>query len=135
VEPTFDLAARILAAQPFSRHLGARLTAFGDRTATLEIDLADHHRQQDGYVHGGVLAYAADNVITFAAGTALGPHVLTAGLTIDYLAPAVGRTLRAQARVIRANTCRAICRAEIHAVDDTDSPGLVAVAQGTVVSR
>ena len=32
-------------------------------------------KQQNGFPHGGVLAYAADNAITFAAGTV----VLTGG--------------------------------------------------------
>src|SRR5436190_293062 len=82
--------AKFLAAQPFSVLLGARLTAFGAGGATLELDIRDDLRQQNGYLHGGVLGYAADNAITFAAGTALGPDVLTGGFTISYLRPADG---------------------------------------------
>lgn len=39
--PVLDLAAArtLLEAQPFSRLLGARITAFGDGGATLEIDI------------------------------------------------------------------------------------------------
>jgi hypothetical protein len=60
--------------------------------ATLEIDVRDELLQQNGYLHGGVLAYAADNALTFAGGSALGPAVLTRGFTIDYLMPARGRS-------------------------------------------
>jgi len=66
VELTLGLARQVLAAQPFSVLVGARVTAFGDGGATLEIDIRDELRQQNGFLHGGVLAYAADNAVTFA---------------------------------------------------------------------
>ena len=34
-------------------------------------------QQQNGFAHGGVLNYLADNALTFAAGTRLGVGVLT----------------------------------------------------------
>lgn len=58
MELTFDLAEKFLAAQPFSMLLGARLTAFGEGSATLELDIRDDLKQQNGYLHGGVLGYA-----------------------------------------------------------------------------
>jgi uncharacterized protein (TIGR00369 family) len=85
-------AQQVLAAQPFSVFLGARIAAFADGRMTLEVDLRDELLQQNGYLHGGVLAYAADNALTFAGGSALGPAVLTGGFTIDYLMPARGRS-------------------------------------------
>jgi uncharacterized protein (TIGR00369 family) len=94
------------ASQPFSRLLGARLTEFGAGGATLELDIRDELNQQNGYLHGGVLAYAADNALTFAAGTVLGPSLLTAGFTIDYLRPATGVTLQARATVVQAGRSR-----------------------------
>ena len=100
MELTFELAEKFLAAQPFSVLLGARLTAFGAGGATLELDVRDDLKQQNGYLHGGVLGYAADNAITFAAGTALGPEVLTGGFTISYLRPGQGAVLRAEAKVV-----------------------------------
>lgn len=127
-----QLAQQVLAAQPFSRFLGARLVAFGDGAATLELDIRDELRQQHGFVHGGVLAYAADNALTFAAGTAAGANLITAGFTIDYLRPAVGTTLRAHAYVVRAGRTRVICRCDISAVDADGTETVCAVAQGTI---
>lgn len=83
---TLDLesARKVLAAQPFSLLVGARLMVFEPGRAVLALDIRADLRQQNGFLHGGVLAYAADNAITFAAGTKLGPEVLTSGVTISY---------------------------------------------------
>lgn len=133
-----DLAAarRVLAAQPFSVLLGATLTAFGDGMAELRVPLRDDHRQQDGVAHGGLLSYAADNVLTFAAGAAAGPLVWTAGFTIDYLAPATGTVLVARGEVVRAGRRLVTVRADLLDVhEDEGSERLCAVAQGTVARR
>ncbi|MEV0431036.1 PaaI family thioesterase, partial [Micromonospora sp. NPDC050495] len=92
--------------------------------------------QHDGYLHGGVLSYAADNAITFAAGSVLGPAVLTSGLTVSYLRPAAqGRTLRARATVVHAGRRQAVCRCDLLAIDGDEPGTLCAVAQGTVLTR
>ncbi|MGW0930236.1 PaaI family thioesterase [Streptomyces sp. NPDC002644] len=131
-DPGLALGRKILAEQPFSTLLGARLTAFGDGRATLEVDVRDELRQQNGYLHGGVLSYAADNAITFAAGAAVGPGVLTAGFTVDYLRPADGVLLRAEARVVRAGRSRVVCRCDLVCVAEDGTESLCAVAQGSV---
>lgn len=127
-------AAQVLAAQPFSVLLGARIVAFGDGAAILELDARDDLRQQNGYLHGGVLAYAADNALTFAGGTVLGAAVLTGGFTIDYLRPARDGTIRAHARVTNASRRQAVCRCDVHAIDADGTETLCAVAQGTIVA-
>ncbi|MEU7016592.1 PaaI family thioesterase [Streptomyces sp. NPDC046385] len=140
---SFDLhmAQKVLDAQPFSRLLGARITAFGAGAATLELDIREELHQQNGFVHGGVLSYAADNALTFAAGAALGPAVLTAGFSIQYVRPARGTLLRARASVVHAGRRQAVVRCDLLTVDtDTDGAAtdatetLCAVAQGTVLS-
>lgn len=130
--PDLALARKVLAAQPFSNLLGARLVTFGESEATLELDIRDDLRQQNGFLHGGVLAYAADNALTFAAGTVAGARLLTAGFTIDYLRPAEGALLRARAQVVRAGRSRVVCRCDLLAVDDDGAETLCAVAQGTI---
>lgn len=115
VSAVLDLAAaqEALDAQPFSRLVQARITEFGHGAATLEIDIREELRQQHGFVHGGVLSYAADNTLTFAAATALGPAIVTGGFSIQYLRPAVGRTLRARAEVVQAGRRQAVCRCDL----------------------
>lgn len=64
---SIDLAQKVLEAQPFSVLIGARITRFEDGAATLEIPVHPDLLQQHGFLHGGVLSYAADNALTFAA--------------------------------------------------------------------
>ncbi|RSN51329.1 PaaI family thioesterase [Actinomadura sp. WAC 06369] len=131
---TVDLATaqQVLAAQPFNTLVGARLVAFGGGEATLELDVHDGLRQQNGHVHGGVLGYLADNTLTFAAGSVVGTRLITAGFTIDYLRPAHGTLLRAHARIVRAGRTRVVCRCDIAAVAADGTERLCAAAQGTI---
>lgn len=129
-----DLAKKVLAAQPFADLVGTEIAEFGDGTATLVVPIRPEHGQQFGFVHGGVLAYAADNALTFAAGTALGPNVLTGGFAITYLRPAKGIRLRAVATVTGATRRQAVVRCEIYTENADADPVLCAVAQGTAHS-
>ncbi|MFI5691270.1 PaaI family thioesterase [Kribbella sp. NPDC051586] len=134
-ELTLEDAQKLLAAQPFSVLVGARVTAFGDGGATLELDIRKDLQQQNGFLHGGVLAYAADNAITFAGGVALGPDVLTGGFTISYLRPGRGAILRAEAKVAHSGRRQATCTCELTTIDAAGTPTLCAIAQGTVIAR
>lgn len=135
--PKVDLEAarRVLAAQPFSTLLGARLVAFGDGAAELELDVREELLQQHGYLHGGMLSYAADNTLTFAAGSVAGPNLVSAGFSIDFLRPAEGVMLRARAQVVRAGRTRVVCRCDLSTVDADGVETLCAVAQGTIAVR
>ncbi|GID94106.1 patatin-like phospholipase family protein [Amorphoplanes digitatis] len=127
-------AQRVLADQSVTRMFGTRLVSFGEGSATVELDIRPEITNHHGAVHGGIVAYAADNALAFAGGAALGPDVVTSGLTIDYIAPARGRTLRAHGMVMRAEGRRAACRCELHAIAEDGTETLVAVAQGTIVA-
>lgn len=129
-----ELARQVLQAQPFAGVVGADIVEFGDNQATLRLAIDDRHRQQFGLVHGGVYSYLADNSITFAAGTALGPSILTAGFTIEYVNGVRNGILEARARVIQHSARRAVCTADIVAIDESGEEQLCALVQGTVLS-
>ena len=126
-----ELALAVLEAQPFSRLVGARLTTFSDGVAEIAIDIGDTHLQQFGLVHGGIWCYAADNALTFAAGSVLGPSVVTAGLSIQYLEGARSGTLRALATVVHHDLRHATCRVELRVDQGSADSLLCAVAMGT----
>ena len=50
-----------LKSQPFSALIGARLTSLSEGEAVLEVPIREELLQQNGYVHGGVISYIADN--------------------------------------------------------------------------
>jgi uncharacterized protein (TIGR00369 family) len=133
---TLDIktARKVLAAQPFSVLLGARVEVFEKGRAVLGLDIREDLKQQNGFVHGGVLAYAADNAITFAAGSTLGAEVLTSGVTISYIRPASGVRLEAEAEVTYTGRRQAVCRCDLYAVAEDGARVLSAIAQGSVLS-
>lgn len=135
VEPiTFAEAEQVLAAQPFSELIGARLTEFVEGAATLEVEIEDRHRQQFGLVHGGVLSYAADNVLTFAGGSVLGASVVTGQMTVSYLKGARDGVLRARGVVVHHDERQAVCTAEVRLIGPHGQESLCALAQGTILA-
>ena len=126
------MGREVLALQAFSQLLGAELTAFQDDRVELRLPMRDVLKQQNGFAHGGVLSYLADNALTFAGGTRLGAAVLTAEYKINYLRPAVGTHLIARASVIYAGKTTATCRCDVFSVSDEGIEKLCATAQGTI---
>jgi uncharacterized protein (TIGR00369 family) len=123
----------ILARQPFSILLGAQLNALEPGRCELQVTVAEHLKQQHGFVHGGVLSYLADNALTYAGGTALRVPVLTGEFKINYVRPAVGDRLVARAEAVHVGKTQAVCRCEVFAVSATGEK-LCALAQGTIVA-
>lgn len=130
-----DLLARgreVLASQPFSVLLGTELLVFAEGRAELRIPIREDLKQQHGFVHGGVVSYAADNALTFAGGSALGPGVVTSEFKINYVRPAVGDSIVARAAVVHAGKSQAVCRCDVFALRQGRET-LCATAQGTIV--
>lgn len=99
-----------LAAQPFSRLLGAELTRFSIERVEIAVPVTDEMKQQNNFVHGGVISYAVDNALTFAGGAALGAAVLPSEYKINRLKAAAGEKLIARGRILRAGKNQAVCR-------------------------
>lgn len=112
------LARAILDAQPFSRLLGTELIRAGEQGVELALALTPDLRQQHGFAHGGVIAYLADNALTFAGGIGLGTAVLTSQMNIHYLNPARGGRLVARAVIIASRASSALARCDVLAVED-----------------
>jgi uncharacterized protein (TIGR00369 family) len=122
---------QVLASQPFSVLLGAELLGFSEGSAELKIPIRAELKQQHGFVHGGVISYAADNALTYAGGSALGAGVVTSEFKINYLRPALGEFIVARATVVHAGKNQAVCRCEVY-VCANGRESLCATAQGTI---
>lgn len=129
----FHIGKQALEAQSFSKLLGTELMEFKPGEVVLEIPITEHVLQQHGFVHGGVIGYAADNALTFVGGSVLGPNVLTAEYKINYIRPAVGEKLIARATVISAGKRQAVCRCDVFSVKDGEEK-MCAAAQGTIMT-
>lgn len=125
-------AESILRRQPFAAYMGTRLVSFVEGRAELALDITDDLRQQHGFVHGGVLAYLADNALTFAGGSVLGDS-LTVEFKINYVRPAKGNgLLRAVGEVVGHGKSQAVVRCDIFVVSEDGDQELCAAAQGTI---
>ena len=91
-------------------------------------------KQQNGFVHRGVLSYAADNALAYAGGSALGVPVVTAEFKVNYLRPAGGERLIAGAETAYTGQTQSVCRCDVFVLKDGEEK-LCAVAQGTIAGR
>lgn len=124
---------QILASQSFSRLLGTELHALTAGQAELHLPVTGQMQQQNGFVHGGVLSYLADNALTYAGGTALAVPVLTSEYKVNYLRPARGERLIARARALHHGRTQAVCLCEVFSVEEGVEK-LCVVATGTIVA-
>jgi len=114
---------------PFNDHIGLQLLEAEDGHAVGELTLDDEHSSntETMVAHGGVTYALADTVAGAAAVSSNYAVTPTVNMRIDYLAPATGGTLRAEADLLRDGDSLATAE-----VDVTDGDGtVVATARGT----
>ncbi|NLX52529.1 MAG: PaaI family thioesterase [Deltaproteobacteria bacterium] len=125
------MGRQVLADQPFSVLIGAELLKFSVGFAELKVPVKRELQQQHGFLHGGVVSYAADNALTYVGGSVLGPGVVTSEFKINYVRPALGDFIVARAHAVYVGKNQAVCRCDVFAVKDGQE-SLCAVAQGTI---
>lgn len=126
-----NMGKAVLAAQPFSVLIGAELVSFSKGAVELQVPVTDKIRQQHGFVHGGVVSYAADNALTYAGGSVLLASVVTSEFKINYVRPAIGDLLIARAKAVHVGKTQAVCTCEVFVRADGVEK-LCAIAQGTI---
>jgi len=70
------------------------------------VEITDDHRQQDGFIHAGVMATMADHTAGYAAFTMVADEyqILTIEFKINFLRPAYGEALVCRSRILRGGT-------------------------------
>jgi uncharacterized protein (TIGR00369 family) len=114
---------------PFNETLGIELLEAADGHAVGRLPLAAEHssNSETMVVHGGVTYALADTVAGAAAVSANYAVTPTVNMRIDYLAPATGGTLRAEADLLRDGD--GVATAEVDVLDDDGA--MIATARGT----
>lgn len=117
---------------PFIRHLGIRLTGFGQGRAELQLKQQPHLSNSFAMTHGGVVMTLLD-ISMAMAGRAAGREdddqtkgMVTIEMKTSFMQPSRGE-LCAKALCISRTRALAFCEAELFDADDT----LVAKANGT----
>jgi len=79
------------------------------------VAIQEHHRQQDGFIHAGVMATMADHTAGYAAFTTVTEEfqILTIEFKINFLRPAFGKGLLCRSRVIREGSQLIISESEV----------------------
>jgi uncharacterized protein (TIGR00369 family) len=118
------LARGWLEGSPFVAHLGIRLEELvGDR-AVLAMPFSDALPTLGDTIHGGALSSLIDTAAAAAAWATDDvpdrPRASTVGLTVDFLAPARGQGVVADARVVRRGSSGlCFCEVNVSADDGT----------------
>lgn len=84
------------------------------------VKIEEHHRQQDGFIHAGVMATMADHTAGYSAFTTVPEdiQILTIEFKINFLRPAYGDTLICRSKVIRDGSQIIISESEVFDVRD-----------------
>jgi uncharacterized protein (TIGR00369 family) len=113
-----DFEARIresFARQGYMAAIGAELVHVASGEVDITLPFSERLTQQDGCLHAGVVAGAADSACGYAALTTMDPgaEVLTVEFKINLLAPAAGERLVARGRVLRSGRTLTVCRGDV----------------------
>ncbi|EQA38140.1 hypothetical protein LEP1GSC047_3938 [Leptospira inadai serovar Lyme str. 10] len=81
------------------------------------LTVQDKHKQQNNFVHAGVISTLADHSAGAAAGTLIGEQqvVLTLEFKVNLLRPGIGDRLRCQAKVIYQGKTIIVAESEVFA--------------------
>ncbi len=125
-------AAEMFDRMPFSDLLGIEMVEIGDGHATGTLELSAEHSSSPTrtIAHGGVTYALADTVGGAAVIGANGTVTPTIDMRIDYLEPATGGTLRAEATVVKNGN--SVATVEVTIEDDDGC--VIATAHGTYKS-
>lgn len=87
-----------------------------------KVKIEEHHRQQDGFIHAGLMATMADHTAGYAAFTTVPEEfrILTIEFKINFLRPAFGNSLVCRSRVIREGNQIIISESEVFDIRSED---------------
>jgi len=99
------------------------------------LDIRADHRQQDGFVHAGVIATMADHTAGYAAYTTISEdfRILTIEFKINFFKPAVGKYLICRSKVVNNGKQIKVSESELFSLNENHEK-LIAKAMVTLIS-
>ncbi len=119
-------------ARGFIKYCGLRAELIQRGRFESRVLIKEDHRQQDGFIHAGVMATMADHTAGYSAFTVVPDdmQILTIEFKINFLRPAFGEALVCRSEVIREG--RQILIAESNVYDVRSGDGETPVAKALV---
>ena len=129
-----ERVTRSFESQSMMKTLGARIHKVEKGKVIIEAPLLPSTLQQQGYVHAGLTFSIGDSAAGYSVLTLLpeDQEVMTAEIKINLLAPAYGKLLRAEGRVVKHGKRLIVVTSEIHALKDGKKK-MIAIMQGTMI--
>jgi len=117
--------------QGLMKALGGRLLAVEPGRVRIELPYSDSVTQQHGYFHAAAVTAIADNAGGYAALSLMraDEEVLAAEFKINFLRPAAGERLVADATVLRAGKSLVVSEATVTAVSAEKSVAVAVMLQ------
>jgi uncharacterized protein (TIGR00369 family) len=135
-DPNFEAKVRAsFARQGLMTNIGARLLTVLPGEVEIEVAWREDITQQQGFVHGAVIAAIVDSACGYASYSLMPAdvEVLTVEFKINFLAPAIGEKMIARGRVTKAGRTLTVCAGDAFAVQDGKEK-LVATLQATMMT-
>lgn len=102
-------------ASAFADHIGFPFPTFENGECVVPFEIAEHHKNMGGWLHGGVICSLLDYAMGGAVVASLGEGewCATQSLTTDFLRSAEGGRLVCRGRVDRRGKLAAYCSGEV----------------------
>jgi uncharacterized protein (TIGR00369 family) len=134
-ETPLQRATRVLTSQPFSILVGAKVGHVERARAELTLENRHDLTQNNGYIHGGVIGYLADNASGCAASTMLpegAVSLVTSEYKLNLVRPAIGRRAIARGEVVKAGRRQCVVETRVYCETEAGEEKLVAIALATL---
>jgi uncharacterized protein (TIGR00369 family) len=107
--------------QGFPAYCGYEVDLVGDGEFHTSLKVRPDHRQQDGFVHAGVIATMADHTAGYAAFTTVTAEfrILTIEFKINYFRPATDEIIACRSKVIKRGKKIIVSESEVYSVSGT----------------
>lgn len=133
-ESPVERVTRVLTSQPFSMLVGAKVGHVARGRAELTLENRPDLTQNNGYIHGGVIGYLADNASGCAASTMLpedAVSLVTSEYKLNLVRPAIGARAIARGEVVKAGRRQCVVETRIWCEEGGEEK-LVAIALATL---